>query len=624
MATLTRWGALGLVVLTLTLGLGESSPVAAQPNHGVDIDVRVWQSVGDAERLYVSARSAGGSWKELGTVPLHMGLSSSQGYRYGAVNLPVALPGAPFNRVVNVEVRVWQSRTALEKLYVNARIVDSLEASQAPVRLGMSSLSRSGRYRYMDITLTVPFPDTHDDLPEIVFWGDISERKRAHIREKTASVVEFFDVRHGVRVPGLEIHVVADDAALAEAALETEGKRFWVGFAQYRDGRLFIHVDASDRAVEHLYFHAIQDHLAKGRDWGPWWLNEGAADYAEHVYWDARGETPLAEAVEFDRWAASYTSFRLDQLEAGSPVGPESFGTVTEGLAAFAVAWLVQQAGEDSLIAYYRNLPNSTRWTEAFERAFGFPFADVYPAFAAYRAELIPVRREVTGKVLGPDGGPVEDWRIDIEAFPAGAQRRADLREDASSERFSGDFTSKLPDGTYTLSLSTRCGDSWVDLGWYGGESGFTASYADVRYVVVEGEDVEGIVIRLPALPDEMFPGLCSYGPRVAVSGVVVGLDGEPRSNVHLVSHDPVADIWPDNTVPNPDGSFTLRLPVEAAYQISAAKVCDLQGEITPIWGHDYEVQSETHLNDDGLLIVGNEDITGIKVQLLDPFACDP
>ena len=349
-----------------------------------------------------------------------------------------------------------------------------------------------------------------DDVPAIHFWGDIPESQQASIRARTASIVEFFEARYGVRVPDLEVHVGADDAALDAATESAEGASARVGFAQYRDGLLFIRMDVSAHAIEHLYFHAIQDYLSQGREWGPWWLNEGAAQYATHLYQHARGERSLDEATDFDRWSSSYTSVGLDELEAESATAPESFGTHNESLAALAVAWLIEQGGEDSLITYYRQLPLSEGWREAFEVGFGFPFSEVYSAFAAYRAETVAVRRDVTGVVLGPDGTPVEGWRIDIEAFPLGSQHRFDLREDAASADFSGDFTSRLPDGTYVLSLVTRCPGGWVDLGWYGGESGFTASDADATYVVVDGKPIEGLVIRLPALPDEMFPERCS------------------------------------------------------------------------------------------------------------------
>ncbi len=52
------------------------------------VEARVWQSVADPSRLYLSARPSGGSWRALGTVPLALdGLSRSGAYRHGAVTL---------------------------------------------------------------------------------------------------------------------------------------------------------------------------------------------------------------------------------------------------------------------------------------------------------------------------------------------------------------------------------------------------------------------------------------------------------------------------------------------------------------------------------------------------------
>ncbi|MCY3880553.1 MAG: hypothetical protein OXG61_00350 [Chloroflexi bacterium] len=468
---------------------------------------------------------------------------------------------------------------------------------------------------------TPPAPESSDDAPAIHFWGDVPEYQQVAVRARTASVVEFFEARYGVRVPGLEVHVGADDAALDEATRSAAGAREWVGFAQYRDGLLFIRMDASADAIGHLYFYAIQDSLSPGRGGGPGWLNEGAAAYAAHLYQHARGGRSLDEAMDYNRWASSYVSAPLEHFDAERPAVPQT--DASKSLAALAVGWLVEQGGEDSLIAYYRLLPASETWTEAFEAAFGLPFTEVYSAFAAYRAETVAVRRDVSGGVLGPDGKPVEDWRIDIEAYPEGSQHVFGLREDATNEGFSGDFTSRLPDGTYVLALVTRCpGGSWVDLGWYGGESGFTASDTEAAHVVVAGEDIEGLVIRLPSLPDEMFPERCSYGPRVTVSGVVTGLDGRPRPNIYLTSHDPVSGLWPDNAVSAADGSFTLSLPEEAAYRISAAPVCEHKGRFTPVWGGEHRVGGGVDLDADGLLVVGSEDIAGVEVQLQSAFTC--
>lgn len=454
-----------------------------------------------------------------------------------------------------------------------------------------------------------------DDLPEIHFWGDIPESRQVAIRARTASVVEFFDARYGVRVPDLEIHVGADDAALDDATESAEGERAYVGFGQYRSGVLFIRMDVSAHLIDRLYFHAIQDYLSQGREWGPWWLSEGAAVYARHLHQHARGEKSLDEAMASDRWLSSYTSVRLDEIEAGSPTAPEGSGDRIESLAALAVAWLVRQGGEDSLISYYQQLPESEGWREAFEASFGLPFSEVYSAFARYRGEPV-ARRDVSGAVLGPGGKPVEDWRIDITAFPEGARGAFHPGGDAADAGFNGNFTLRVVNGTYVLSLATVCRGNWVDLGWYGGESGFTASDADATHVVVGAEGVDGLVIRLPSLPDELFPEQCSHGPRITVSGVVIGPDGQPMPDIYLESYDPVSGVRPDNTFSGADGSFTLNLPENAAYRLDVSRVCEHDGETIGSEVGEYGIEGDVPLDADGLLVVASADVAGVIMRL--------
>ena len=266
----------------------------------------------------------------------------------------------------------------------------------------------------------------------------------------------------------------------------------------------------------------MQDHLAPNQAWGPWWVVEGAAEYAALLYRDARGEQAYADAIDFDRWAVSYEHAPLEDFEEVVWALDGAFSLATLG-----VDWLVQRAGEGSVIAYFRILPDRTDWEEAFEEAFGLSLADVYPAFAAYRADVVAVRREVRGVILGPDGEPMRRWRLHIEAFPPNSNRQGDLREDSFVDEVDGPFSLMLPDGTHEISLGTRCPPYRVDLGWHGSSSGFTANPQEATGVVVDGTDVEGIVIKLPAEPPELSP-LCEVGPRRAVSGTVTHPDGTP------------------------------------------------------------------------------------------------
>ena len=143
----------------LVLALAGAAAVAAQsgPESGstANVEVRVWQAVADAERLYVSARAAGGSWRDLGTVPLDMsGLSVSGRYRHGDIALDVPRSGA--GGAVTVQVRVWQGVGDAERLYISARAAGGSWRDLGTVPLDMSGLSASGRYRYGDIDLPVP------------------------------------------------------------------------------------------------------------------------------------------------------------------------------------------------------------------------------------------------------------------------------------------------------------------------------------------------------------------------------------------------------------------------------------------------------------------------------------
>ncbi len=474
---------------------------------------------------------------------------------------------------------------------------------------------------------TPPASGGSDDMPSIHYWGDVPESRQVAIRARTASIVEFFEARYGVRVPGLELHVGADDAALEEATENAMGASIGVYQARYVDGLLFVRMDAPEY-IEHLYFQAIQDRVSQGRVRsqgrvvGPRWLNQGTAVYASQLYQHARGERSLEEAMDSNRREASYLSVPLAQIDNGRPDTP--WGDAGRSLAALAAIWLVEQGGEDSLVDYYRQL-GGKGWREALEVAFGIPYSEVHPAFAAHRAETVAIRRDVSGVVLGPDGTPVEDWGIDIKAYPEGAQHTPGLREDsARSGGFRGNFTLRLPDGAYVLLLEAFCPGDWGDLGWYGGESGFTTSSAGATRVVVDGESIEGLVIRLPWLPDEKVRGRCSNGLRVAVSGVVVGPDGQPRPNVYLSSYDPVSAMWPDNTLSGADGSFTLTLPTGGAYRIGADLACDLEGGSTPMEGGEHVIEGDVQLDTEGLLVVANEDIAGVIIRLRHAFSCDP
>ena len=349
--------------------------------------------------------------------------------------------------------------------------------------------------------------DTGGDSPAVVFWGDISENQQAAVRTRVAGIVEFFEERFRIRVPNVTIHVASDEDALEQALGRALDSETTVRLAHYAEGSIFVHATDATDGIERLYFEAFEDHIAGSRDLGPAWLREGAAVYAAHLFRDWRGEKTLADALSLARWAASYDDTPLEDLERQSPTEAELSGSETLSTATVAVEWLVGLAGEDALVAYYRALPGGGGWEEAFERAFGLSPQAAYEGIAAHRAAVLVVRRAISGVVLGPDGEPIQSPLLFVNAiYTNGAG------SESVSVQSDGGFTVRPPDSTYRLSVSMVCPGSSGDLGWYEEQSGFTADETEATVIVVTGEAVSGIVIRLPALPNELLPECAGDG----------------------------------------------------------------------------------------------------------------
>ena len=69
-----------------------------------------------------------------------------------------------------------------------------------------------------------------------------------------------------------------------------------------------------------------------------------------------------------------------------------------------------------------------------------------------------------------------------------------------------GTFVILVPDGMFTLVIYAAADGSCA--GYYDGES-VTSNYSEAVKIVVDGEDVDGMTIRLPALPQDIPSGEC-------------------------------------------------------------------------------------------------------------------
>ena len=77
-----------VALLLVALAVSVADDAAAEAPRELKVELRVWQDVRDERRLWLSARPEGGSWAQLGTVPLWLdGLSKAGRYRYGDITL---------------------------------------------------------------------------------------------------------------------------------------------------------------------------------------------------------------------------------------------------------------------------------------------------------------------------------------------------------------------------------------------------------------------------------------------------------------------------------------------------------------------------------------------------------
>ena len=118
---------------------------------------------------------------------------------------------------------------------------------------------------------------------------------------------------------------------------------------------------------------------------GPYWLYVATHSYIHHALLRSVKSTIYPGFGSSRGLDASRTERALSSFEHWPP-GYMIRGVEIRALTFVAADWLVQRAGEPALFEYYRLLPSSDTWQEAFEGAFGITVDDFYAAFAEYRA----------------------------------------------------------------------------------------------------------------------------------------------------------------------------------------------------------------------------------------------
>ncbi len=125
------------------------------PAPSASAELRVWQSVRQPLRLWLSARpDADASWT---TSELNLAMREGGGWRIA--DQTVDSPGG------ELDVRVWQHPSALSRIYLSARPASASWNEYGTQRVELDQTSRSGRYRYGDVAVALAWPDAPPSDP---------------------------------------------------------------------------------------------------------------------------------------------------------------------------------------------------------------------------------------------------------------------------------------------------------------------------------------------------------------------------------------------------------------------------------------------------------------------------
>ena len=199
--------------------------------------------------------------------------------------------------------------------------------------------------------------------------------------------------------------------------------------------------------------------------------------------------------------------------------------------------------------------------------------------------QLCQGQETVSGTVLGPSGDPVG---VFVGAF--------------GQWSFSGDdglFELRLPEGLGGSSPLLVEVPGCSSVGFYG-PGGFTTRTADAWQVEFGGVNEAGIVIRLPATPEE----LCLRQPTIA--GTVVGPDGEVMEGIEVVA----LPFWRWGAS-EADGTFEIRL-LEGTTGMPVLGIHADCGQVGYYGPNGFTTSRE----DATAIEIGEGNVTGIAIRL--------
>ena len=252
-----------------------------------------------------------------------------------------------------------------------------------------------------------PLPHTQDDViePVAVFLGEVAPERQEAVRTRVNDIGAFLTGQLGADAYEYSVYVAADEES-ARPTLYGLYRQGYLGstfYCSFRRAPSYVfHTiscggdDVSDRSLVRMAFAQLQPRTDSAGQ--PWWLRSAGHYYATAAFKAWTGESTYAEEIERLTGPAREMEAPLRQLETNQG-WVEAGDEHSLALSLLAIDWLVDHAGERSLIEYYRLLPRGDAddadyepgagsWQAAFEQAFGLTPDDFYRQFEAYRAEL--------------------------------------------------------------------------------------------------------------------------------------------------------------------------------------------------------------------------------------------
>lgn len=530
-----HWAAAALAGL---LGLLVVAGVEAAEDEGdmVQVELRVWQGISDPLRVYLSVRPAGGSWGRTERLPMG-GSNERETLRHSdrAVEVPVAggAVGVELRiwQSVGDPLRVYLSarpgggnwgrteRLAMEgtnqrKTY---RYSDRTVAVPRPVPLPMVTVEFEGDFGPEDRALY-----------------------EAAIREEFERVATYFATQHRVAAPGLTVLFLRDcevesrapfysaftpdrTIGLYESCFESE-------IEEVQGGTVTAEVDKGSevQVLAHEYVHALQHALGEKRG-PPLWAFEAQAHYFQWRYYDSQVDAAgsryggVSNGNYYTR-EQDLLRRRLVAFNVSEDVSLRDLGTTLQtspltedvlALAMLAVDWLATVVGDAAWFDFNRRLADEAlTWQEAFEAAFGMAVEEFYDEFASYRAEVVPEDPFYRGVVLDHNGDPVEGTWVEVARddvgdlwFPPGTPPHPINWPGVS--RADGSFTIRLQPGRAVLVVAPpacRATGTGLQAGFLSVDGGLTRKAAMARVFTVDDElqGVSGIVINLPPAVEDL------------------------------------------------------------------------------------------------------------------------